>query len=222
VPADADALVLLTLEELAVNDLREGFHHWVRTVCLPVRDGSFGAPLPHATAAALARDLERSSAADVTRARDLWEDVSREFRDVLRGLATNLEQRVSEALVSERREAVEREEARFRSRQGELSTLIEEQSLAKLEAEIRDLEIEKRQGQLFDEEDRLAELVSSQRPKEEELKRRRAHYELLREQLARERVRVMDHLLPRRFTLRGNMQVFPVAVEIRFPREAAR
>ena len=44
----------------------------------------------------------------------------------------------------------------------------------------------------------------------------------LREQLARERVRVMDHLLPRRSTLRGNVQVFPVAVEIRFQREGAR
>jgi hypothetical protein len=33
---------------------------------------------------------------------------------------------------------------------------------------------------------------------------------------------VMDHLLPKRFELRGHVQVFPVSVEIRFPRKAAR
>ena len=99
-----------------------------------------------------------------------------------------------------------------------MSTLIEEQSLAKLETEIRELEIERRRGQLFDEEARLAELVSSQKGKEEELQRRRTHYELLRQQLSRERARVMEHLLPHRYALRGHVQVFPVAVEIRLPR----
>jgi len=32
VPAGADALLLLTVEEMAANDLRETFHHWTRTV----------------------------------------------------------------------------------------------------------------------------------------------------------------------------------------------
>ena len=41
-------MVLLTIEELAVNELRESFHHWVRTVCLPVKDGAIAAALPHA------------------------------------------------------------------------------------------------------------------------------------------------------------------------------
>ena len=94
--------------------------------------------------------------------------------------------------------------------------------IAGREAEILELEVERRQGQLFDSEAYLADLVSSQKQKEEELRRRRAHYELLREQLGRERVRVMDHLLPRRFALRGSVQVFPVAVEIRFPGEGRR
>jgi hypothetical protein len=34
VPQGADALLLLTVEEMAVNELRETFHHWVRTVVL--------------------------------------------------------------------------------------------------------------------------------------------------------------------------------------------
>ena len=34
---------------------------------------------------------------------------------------------------------------------------------------------------------------------------------------SRERARILDHLLPARFTLAGRAQVFPVAVEIRLP-----
>jgi ABC-type multidrug transport system fused ATPase/permease subunit len=42
VPSGAEALVLFTLEELAVNELRESFHHWIRTVALPVTRGKLG------------------------------------------------------------------------------------------------------------------------------------------------------------------------------------
>ena len=47
VPDGVDAVVLLSVEELGVNELRETFHRWVRTVALPVRDGDIGVPLPH-------------------------------------------------------------------------------------------------------------------------------------------------------------------------------
>ncbi|WP_448604963.1 DISARM system SNF2-like helicase DrmD, partial [Thermoleptolyngbya sp.] len=47
VPAGAEALLLLTVEELAINDLREPFHHWVRTVRFAVVQGSLSDPLPH-------------------------------------------------------------------------------------------------------------------------------------------------------------------------------
>jgi hypothetical protein len=222
VASGASGVVLLTVEELAVNELRESFHHWVRTVCLPIRNGGLDKPLPHATGEMLTRSSEPAEAIDRRAARELWMEVSREIRDVIRNLALDLESRIVEALKIEQRQAVSREEGRFKSRQGELSTLIEEQSLAKLEAEIRELEIERRQGQLFDEEARLADLISSQKEKEEELQRRRTHYELLRQQLSRERVRVMEHLLPHRYALRGHVQVFPVAVEVRMPRREAR
>ena len=52
-PPGTDALVLLSVEELAVNDLRETFHHWVRTVVFPVATGRLGAHLPHRAAAQL-------------------------------------------------------------------------------------------------------------------------------------------------------------------------
>jgi hypothetical protein len=54
-PAGTDAWVLLNVEELAVNDLRETFHHWVRTLVFPVIHGTLGTPLPHLSALAPAR-----------------------------------------------------------------------------------------------------------------------------------------------------------------------
>ena len=70
---------------------------------------------------------------------------------------------------------------------------------------------------LFDAEGRVDELERSLNAAEEELQRRREHYERLRLQLDRERQRVLEHVLPRRYRVRGEAQVLPVAVEIRLP-----
>ncbi len=50
-----------------------------------------------------------------------------------------------------------------------------------------------------------------------ELDRRRSHYGEVREQLARERDRMINGVLPGRYTMRGSAQVFAVAVEIVLP-----
>lgn len=218
VPKGVDALILLTVEELAVNELRESFHHWIRTVQYPVRGGEISAPLQHVPAI----DLAIQSSPEVvgaTAARELWDDVERDVREQLAGMANTLEHQLRDALKTEGEAEKEREEARFRSRQGELSALIQEQTIARLERELEGLRLERQKGLLFDEEERLAQMATSQREKEEELKRRREHYDALRDLLARERIRVMEHLLPKRFTLRGRVQVFPLAVEIRLPLE---
>jgi hypothetical protein len=131
--------------------------------------------------------------------------------------AKDLTTTLSEALRHEQERAIRRERERFQSRQGELSALIEQQSLARLEREIAALEAARRQGYLFDPEARLEDLLRSEQAKKEELHRRRAHYEELRGQLSRERERVIDHLIPKRYALHGAAQVFPVAVEIRLP-----
>jgi replication fork clamp-binding protein CrfC len=121
------------------------------------------------------------------------------------------------ALSKEGQAALARENDRFQSRQGEISALIAETTLQRLEREIEALRIEAAQGTLFDPEEHLAELARSIAEKEEEVRRRRAHYEELREQLQRERDRVIRYLLPKRHALRGTAQVFPVAIEIRLP-----
>ena len=48
VPAGAEALILLTVEEMAINELRETFHHWTRTLAIPVSGGKPGQPEAYA------------------------------------------------------------------------------------------------------------------------------------------------------------------------------
>jgi chromosome segregation ATPase len=63
----------------------------------------------------------------------------------------------------------------------------------------------------------LDELDRSIEEKQAEVERRRRHYEEVRDQLARERERITKILLPRRYALQGEAQIFPVAIEIRLP-----
>lgn len=217
VPEGAEALLLLTVEELALNELREAFHHWVRTLRVPVVNGELVGPLPHAAASTFRADRVRPVEADTAEARRLWEEVGPEVRGLMAREADALTQRLRAALEAEYRKARDDEQARFRSRQGELSRLIAETTLQRLEGEIEELKREREQGVLFDRDRRLAELDADIRGKEEEVQRRQQHYDSLRKQLEQERKRVLEHLLPRRYRLRGKAQVFPVTVEIRLP-----
>ncbi len=223
VPADADALVLLTLEELGVNELRESFHHWVRTLALPVRDGTLGEPLPHVPARALrvAPQPPALDSSSIEMARRTLEDVEPDLRRLLGEYAERLTGELSSQLEADGREARRTEDERYRSRRAEVSTLIENTTVARLEREIQQLEAERAQGLLFDEAGRLAEIERSIEAKEEEVRRRREHYEEVRAQLDAERERILERLLPARHTLAGRAQVFPVALEVRLPGGAA-
>ena len=214
-PGGAEAVVLLTVEELAVNELREAFHHWVRTLAWPVVKGRLGPLLPHCPAREWRAGANVPTPADVAAARDLAGPLLDGLKFGLRAHAEALERDLS-AEVS-RRGAVELEEERkrFVSRQGELSALIEQQSVARLEKELARLREEARQGLLFAASARLDELERSIAAREEELRRRTLHYHELRDQLARERDRVLREIVPRRFALRGGVRVFPVALELR-------
>ena len=80
-PGRRRALVLLTVEELAVNELRESFHHWVRTLRFPSPTASSARRSPHAPALRTTQVAAAWSPADVERARELWDDVERDVRD---------------------------------------------------------------------------------------------------------------------------------------------
>jgi hypothetical protein len=217
VPPGAQALVLLSVEELAVNDLRETFHHWVRTVAFPVEHGALGQPLAHRPAVDLRPSLPTADSVFHSRARDLIDDLAPDLKRFLIGHADQISAELRARLSSAGEQARTREDERYRSRQGEVSSLIAENTLAKLEREIAVLREERRQGLLFDEEKSLDVIDRSIEAKQEEIARRTRHYEEVREQLERERERILKHLLPKRHAMAGPAQVFPVSIEVRLP-----
>ncbi len=214
VPDGADALVLVTIEEIAVNELRETFHHWVRTVRLPVRNGELGEPLPHVPAAAAGQGRPGDDL-DAQQARALWEEVDTEVSAFMRARAGELTEELKRILEREFVEARRAESERFRSRQGELSEYIKQISMHKIEKEIQQLKAAELQTDLFAGTRASEEYRRAIEEKEEELRRQSRHYEELRGRLETERARIMDYLLPARFRLRGVANCFPVAVEIR-------
>ena len=181
----ADAVVLLSIEELGVNVLRETFHRWVRTVALPVRDGELGLQLPHVPARSRRGACEVDDWDQRERAGEIVEEVSARLRAWLREYRDALTRRLASQLRVDGEAARGREDERYRQRQGEVSALIERSTLARLTREVEQLRDRARQGQLFDEADHLAEMERSIKEKQEELARRQRHYEEVRGQLQR-------------------------------------
>jgi superfamily II DNA or RNA helicase len=216
-PDGVDALVLLSVEELAVNDLRETFHHWVRTLVFPVTRGQLGAPLPHASAIDLRNAAPTLDKTHYAAGRAVIEDVELELKAHITRHAAKLTRDLQTQLEETGKTARADEEQRYRSRQAEVSSLINENTLAKLEREIESLKLERLQGTLFDEDQRLDAIDRSIEEKRAEIERRRRHYTEVRDQLNRERERILKHLLPKRHAMSGAAQVFPVSIEVRLP-----
>ena len=219
VPQGCDALILLHVEELGVNELRETFHHWIRTYCYPVNNGEIDKPLSHQPAIELrpyepARDKTARSAAE-----DLLADVEVDLKDEVKRIRKKLTDDLKKLLDTDGKKAVDEENKSFASRQGEVSALIATNVLEKLNKEIVKLQQLKGQGTLFDQESHLDELDRDIKLKEEEIKRRKEHYEEVRRQLTKERDRIINRMLPKRYALHGEAQVFPLAVEVRLRRK---
>lgn len=217
-PAGADALVLLTVEELAVNELRETFHHWLRTVRFPVRGGELGEALPHQPACEVSTPATGpvgDALADA--ARDIWSEVEVDCKRWTSRAVATLTARLAEQLDREKATASDQENERYKSRQGEVSALIAGSTMARIEKEIEAMKIDRRQGKLFASADDLDRLDRDIAMREAELERRRGHYEEVRLQLQRERERIVNNLIPKRHSMRGEAQVLPVAVEIVLP-----
>lgn len=217
VPDGVDAVVLLHLEELAVNGLRESFHHWVRTVGLPVRRGKLGSALAHRPAQSWRGARHSDKPEKLAQAREIAEEFYPDLRKILVSHAASITKSLISQLELDGVQARKREDERYRSRQGEISSLIAETTIARLEREIEILKAKKVQGFLWGIKEELDELDRSIEEKQKEVQRRRKHYEEVREQLDRERDRVLKHVLPKRFALAGSASVFPVCVEIRLP-----
>jgi ERCC4-related helicase len=216
VPENVDALLRLSVEEMATNELRETFHHWVRTLLFPVRNGRLQPPQPHQPAAHLESSV--SLAPDlIVKAAEIWADVERDLKGWLRSYTESLGETLTTQVELDRQAAHEQENTRYQSRQGEVSALIATTTMARLEKEIAELRARRRQGLLFDEQETFDALDRDIETKEIELRRRQTHYAGLRDQLNRERERILNHVIPRRHTMRGAPQVMPVAVEVVLP-----
>ncbi len=208
-----DALVLVTLEELAVNELRESCYHWVHTIALPVIGGVLGAPLEEGTATQWTPAMD-STSQSVDVVRSIWDSVDQALKAFIarrqKARTAELKQRL--AIAGERVTSFEKE--RFQKRRRELDKAVSDNQLLRLEQEIAAY-LGRRQQYLFaelDEEERR-----SLADKEAELALRRQHYETVIHRLSEEEKRTVDRILPARYCLRGQAHVYPVAVEIRVP-----
>ena len=217
-PADVDALILLTVEELAINELREPFHHWTRTYQIPVRQGDIGDPMPYQEPSSDRAGTLVSDAGLVQGARHIWEDAEPDLRTFVQSRASTLTAALKERLEAVHADAIKAEQERFKLRLKEVERAMSENTIAKLEKERDRLIEDMRQLSLLDierraQEDRLRDL-------ETELQRRSSHFYDLLTRLKVEQDRVLSLVLPKRYQLRQSAQVFPVAVEIRLPGSA--
>jgi hypothetical protein len=216
-PVICDAIVALHVEELGVNELRETFHHWVRTIHFPVRDGDLLDPLPHLPAGKVPPSSPIGNADGSALAAEILAQIETDLQKQVKRLKSDLTQQLEQQLSFDGKEAIKDEEKRFQSRQGEVSAMIEANTIQKLEREIKQLNQRKLQGKLFENEAYLDELNRDIKRRQEEVDFRKKHYEEIRDQLTRERDRIINRLLPKRFALFGSAQVFPLAVEILLP-----
>jgi len=216
-PAGAQALILLSVEELGVNELRESIHHWVRTIALAVRDGQLGPEIADVRSYEPGTYFASTDSIAWDRAREIFDQTRHDLRRWLRNHQDTLTKRLRGQLQIDEVAAREREDQRYRQREGEVSQLIAMATADRLEREIEDLKTEREQGYLFDEAGRLEKLDASIKEKQEEINRRRSHYNEIRDQLRQDRNRVLNALLPKRFALASEASVFPVTVEIRLP-----
>lgn len=218
VPNGVDSLVLLTIEEMAINGLRETFHHWIRTLVLPVSNGKLGEPLPYSGPHYGQKPGTQTE--NITHlAREIWDEVDEEIREFISEFRKTLTMSVKRELKDAFLESNAREKEAFERRINEVASLQRAQSIEKIRREIEDRRAAARQLDIWEDIDERA--ARELRDLEDELKRRQGQFGDLLDRLKDEKNRILNHVVPQRFSLRGEAQVFPVSIEIRFPENVA-
>ena len=215
VPKGADALLSVTVEELAINELREPFHHWVRTLRLPVHKGALGEALPY-LAPAKHRALKLAHKSDVAAARELWDELRDDVMKHLKLRTEGLRDELDRALGAGRAAAIAEADAALTARITEVKESMKRASIREIENERKALEKRAQQFQLFAADQREIErqLMNLQ----EELDRRLHRAGDLVKLLEREKKRIVGELVPARHKVgAGGIQLFPLTVEIRLP-----
>lgn len=215
IPRGLDAVLLLTVEQMAVNGLREPFHHWVQTFRFGIKDGELVGQLPFVTPA---EDTPLGIIEDpgiLAQVQELWGEIQRDVKKQITRLTQELTESLKRELQGQYQEAKRNETERFKSRIQEVKRAMSETSIEKLEKEREKLLKEMEQLKLFPEDERSQE--ERLKTLDEELKRRQDHYKSLLNFLENEQNRVLKTVLVKRYELRGEARIFPVTVEIRLP-----
>ncbi|MCZ7682473.1 MAG: SWF/SNF helicase family protein [Sandaracinaceae bacterium] len=149
IPKGSDVLLLLTVEEMAVNALREPFHHWVRTLRIPVTGEKLGAVLPWSSPHSDGATAEPPEREDIDGARELWEALEYDVRDLLRARAAELESIIQRALDAGRDAAITDARAMFEGRIQEVRESIRKTTIKSIEKERDELIARRSQAFLF-------------------------------------------------------------------------
>jgi hypothetical protein len=210
-PGGAEALVLLTIEEIAVNQLREPCRHAVRTIAVTLGADGTVTVLPHRPAAEWDQGVTASG--DVEAAREVWEDIDREVKtlvkDAQRDLTATLKARLTAAgkVVAKRErgffEAVMKQVERERDKVG-----------AQVRRDVKRLRDEAASTMFAEDRERLLRRAAEA---EAEVTMRRSQYAARLDYLRADRKRLLERVLPKRYALHGEARVYPIAVEIRLP-----
>jgi hypothetical protein len=210
VPSGKDALVLVTVEEMALNDLRETVHHWVRTLRFAVAGESVELLAAHIPAL-----NDHSADVDfdhVNQARDIWMDADPAIRQALQNHGSSLTAKITDALAKELKEEERSQRSLFKERRQETEKQLKRE-LRDLDKELKVL-LDDQQDDLFSNDEVFDQQITDLGAEQE---RRRRHHQEMQAFLDTEEERILSQLLPRRYQLNGDVQVFPVTVEIRFP-----
>lgn len=211
-PEGVDALVLLTVEELAYNALREPCHHWVRTLAYPVNGGRLDEALPHRSASEWAA---APTLGECRLARDSWDEVEDDIKAHVKTLQVDLTRSLRERLRVSGRLVRDQEQKRFERRRRELERAMRENQLDRFRREVEGLRAKHLQMALFHDQDEQLKLQLADA--EAELSLRQTHYEKVLVRLEAELKRTLEGVLPKRYDLHGEARVYPIAVEIRLP-----
>lgn len=225
IPIGCEAKIWVHFEEMAINKLREAFHYWVRSMCFPIKNGELLPALPHVAARKARRKTGRISQDDFDYAQEIYSDIASELREALTDHKKKLQTLMISQLAIDQQAALKDENSRFQSREAELSTLIHEKTISSKRKELEKMrtELQDLPSLLFQEfaKERETEITAQMANLEREVKNDQSHYEELRNQLQRERERITKYLIPSRYALDDDVQIYPIAIEIVLPRKGA-
>lgn len=216
-PEGTRALLRLTVEELAINELREAFHHWVRVwECEIDKDGRLQAPRPIGNNS-FKIDLPRDASSEsqlIESARGLFMDIEDEMANIFNFIRASLNTSIKQLIDITYKEELEKEKLRIDARIAEIETAMKNNNIRAITKELEKLEA---QGEPWLFEELSHDEEERKRYLEEELELRQRRYRELFDYLKKEQKRLLEEVLPRRYSIAGNIQVFPVGLELVLP-----